>query len=70
MGKRKIDRELGMDRQITRRDFLNGVAIVTGATLAAGPLRENCLRRAYSTSLPLKIRLNTILRQRWAYAGS
>src|ERR1700739_2174394 len=28
----KRDRELGMAREITRRDFLNGVAIGTGAT--------------------------------------
>ena len=31
------DRELGMDRPITRRDFLNGVALgVVGATGLAG----------------------------------
>ena len=32
------DRELGMDRPITRRDFLNGVALTVGgaATLAGG----------------------------------
>src|SRR5579871_4208798 len=29
------DRELGMERSITRRDFLNGVAISAGATAAA-----------------------------------
>ncbi len=28
-----LDRELGMDRAITRRDFLNGVALTLGATL-------------------------------------
>ena len=27
------DRELGMHRNITRRDFLNGVAVAAGATL-------------------------------------
>jgi spermidine dehydrogenase len=27
------DRELGMDRHITRRDFLNGVAVTAGATM-------------------------------------
>jgi spermidine dehydrogenase len=31
----KRDRELGMDRGITRRDFLNGVAIGVGGLLAA-----------------------------------
>jgi spermidine dehydrogenase len=34
----KKDRELGMTREITRRDFLNGVAIGTGATLLGGPI--------------------------------
>src|SRR6202140_1228839 len=32
------DRELGMSREITRRDFLNGVAIGTGATLLGGSI--------------------------------
>ena len=32
------DRELGMDRAITRRDFLNGVAVGVGGLLAADPL--------------------------------
>ncbi len=27
----KSDRELGMDRRITRRDFLNGVSVAVGA---------------------------------------
>ena len=31
------DRSLGMDRNITRRDFLNGVALTAGAA-AAGAL--------------------------------
>jgi spermidine dehydrogenase len=30
------DRELGMDRSISRRDFLNGVGIAVGASLVAG----------------------------------
>jgi spermidine dehydrogenase len=34
----KSDRELGMDRQISRRDFLNGVAVVVGGLAAADPL--------------------------------
>jgi len=29
-------RELGMDRSITRRDFLNGIAIGAGGVLASG----------------------------------
>ena len=32
------DRELGMHREITRRDFLNGVAAGAGAALLGGPL--------------------------------
>jgi len=32
------DRELGMNREITRRDFLNGAAIGTGATLLSGSI--------------------------------
>jgi spermidine dehydrogenase len=34
MSERKKDRESGMERAITRRDFLNGVAIGAGGTLA------------------------------------
>jgi len=34
----KQDRELGMDRAITRRDFLNGVAVGLGGLVAADPL--------------------------------
>ena len=34
----KEDRELGMNREITRRDFLNGVAIGTGASFLGGAL--------------------------------
>src|SRR5216684_7591670 len=32
------DRELGMLRDITRRDFLNGVALAAGGVLAGDPL--------------------------------
>jgi spermidine dehydrogenase len=32
------DRELGMHRKISRRDFLNGIAITIGGSLAAQPL--------------------------------
>ena len=34
-GKRSRDRDLGMDRNITRRDFLNGMAIGAGGALAS-----------------------------------
>jgi len=30
----KSDRELGMNRSITRRDFLNGVSVAIGSTMA------------------------------------
>jgi spermidine dehydrogenase len=44
MGKSKSDRELGMGREITRRDFLNGVAIGAGASLLGGSFgAENLL---------------------------
>src|SRR5687767_2021937 len=33
---RKADRELGMDRPITRRDFINGVGVAVGASLVPG----------------------------------
>ncbi len=33
---KKRDRALGMDRALTRRDFLNGISIAVGASLVAG----------------------------------
>ena len=36
MNREKLDRELGMGRRITRRDFLNGVAVGIGALGTAG----------------------------------
>ena len=38
MGDENRDKQLGMDRPIGRRDFLNGVAIVVGSTMAPGLL--------------------------------
>lgn len=35
---RDTDRQLGLDRKISRRDFLNGVAIGVGGIMAADPL--------------------------------
>ena len=49
---RARDRELGMDRDITRRDFLNGMAIGVGGVLASAWLpgtagrRKPCRHRA------------------------
>ena len=42
----KKDRELGMQREITRRDFLNGVAVGTGAALLTGSLSPQQLLAA------------------------
>jgi spermidine dehydrogenase len=42
----KKDRELGMDRAITRRDFLNGVAIGVGGALAGGAIGGETLLAA------------------------
>jgi len=39
----KRDRELGMDRGISRRDFLNGVAVGIGGALASPPMRAALL---------------------------
>jgi spermidine dehydrogenase len=44
--KEKKDRELGMDRDITRRDFLNGVAVGTGGALVGGALGAETLLSA------------------------
>ena len=38
MSSRDSDRQLGLDRKISRRDFLNGVAIGVGGIMAADPL--------------------------------
>jgi spermidine dehydrogenase len=37
---KRSDRELGMDRNITRRDFLNGVAVGTGGAMAGSLLPD------------------------------
>ncbi len=46
MIKEKKDKELGMCREITRRDFLNGAAVGVGGTLAAGVLGTETLLAA------------------------
>ena len=52
----KKDRELGMNREITRRDFLNGVAVGTGATLLSGSIGAEQLfaGAAFDESAPEK----------------
>jgi len=45
-GEKQKDSELGMDRGITRRDFLNGVAIGTGAALLGASLSAEQLLAA------------------------
>jgi len=49
------DRELGMDRPITRRDFLNGVAIGIGAAMAGsslGPLAWDAEAAGFAQDAP------------------
>src|SRR5712664_4155551 len=46
MLKQKKDKYLGMDREITRRDFLNGVAIGVGGTLVGGGIGTETLLAA------------------------
>jgi spermidine dehydrogenase len=46
MDKQKKERQLGMDREISRRDFLNGVAVGTGTTLLAGAISTSRLLAA------------------------
>ena len=47
MSEEKKDKDLGMDREITRRDFLNGVAAGLGGTLVGGGFgRETLLAAA------------------------
>src|ERR1700738_741250 len=43
------DKQLGMDRPITRRDFLNGVAMITGASLLTHPAM--CIGQAAATAI-------------------
>ena len=56
---KKTDRELGMDRDITRRDFLNGASVAIGGTLfsgatraAATPSAADAARRSQTATLP------------------
>src|SRR5580692_10424630 len=46
MSEEKRDRELGMGRAITRRDFLNGVALGAGGALASGVIGADTLLAA------------------------
>ena len=46
MSDEKKDKELGMSREINRRDFLNGVAIGVGGTLVAGGIGTETLLAA------------------------
>ena len=46
------DRELGMDREITRRDFLNGMLVGTGGLVAASYLPEFLRAAALDTAEP------------------
>ncbi len=47
---KKGDKHLGMDRQITRRDLLNGVSVAIGASTTGGRLTaESPEVRRYAT---------------------
>ena len=46
MTEEKKDHELGMDREITRRDFLNGVAVGTAGALIGGAIGAETLLNA------------------------
>ena len=46
----QTDRELGMNRHITRRDFLNGVAVTAGAAMMPWQLF------AWRSSIPKSLR--------------
>lgn len=46
MSKIKNENELGMNREISRREFLNGVAVGAGATLIGGTLAADQLLAA------------------------
>ena len=46
MTTKEQDKELGMGREITRRDFLNGVAVSAGATLIGGGFGKETLLAA------------------------
>src|SRR5580704_10989707 len=48
MDRDKKDRELGMHRAITRRDFLNGVALSAAGVLAGDPLLLALLAEEYA----------------------
>jgi spermidine dehydrogenase len=50
------DRELGMDRRISRRDFLNGVALTVGASILPGGVNAQDAGPDLSTQDPLLAR--------------
>src|SRR5262249_4890324 len=61
MSSKQDDKRLGLDRPITRRDFLNGIALSVGATvvsadtvLAAALTREAALEKDLSYYPPAK----------------
>jgi spermidine dehydrogenase len=54
MDEEKKDKELGMGREITRRDFLNGVAISAGASLVNGSFAAEKLLAAAMLDEPLR----------------
>ncbi len=51
MSSRRSDRELGMDRPITRRDFMNGAAMTVGALAAGSGVDSQASPRIYPPAL-------------------
>jgi spermidine dehydrogenase len=76
MSAKDRDRELGMGREITRRDFLNGVSIAVGASLAANSTWLHAFRhsaipvRSGEGSQLLPARENRHARQSRRFLGS
>lgn len=70
MDEESKSKDLGMERGVTRRDFLNGVAIgVGGSFLRAAVRPENCSQLAFSTILRRKRHETTIRLLSKACAG-
>ncbi len=55
MSKKKRDRALGMDAEISRRDFLDGVALAAGGAVAASTLAGGTPAHAETASPPAPI---------------
>ena len=52
MKKNRLDREIGMDRTISRRDFLDGVAVTIGGAAVAMHLPMASAQEMKTSSYP------------------